>query len=245
MEDVDRAGGISAILKELSRKPGALNLDRPTVTLKTLGENIAHAEMKDSEVIHPIDAPHSERGGLAILFGNLAPDGAVVKVGAVTPSMMQHCGPARIYNSQEEACAGILNGQVQPGDVVVIRYEGPRGGPGMQEMLAPTANIVGMGLGESVALITDGRFSGGTRGACIGHVSPEAAAGGPIAALVDGDMININLVENRLDVDLSPEQIAQRLENVTPPKERVKSRWLRRYASMVTSANTGAVLTEV
>jgi len=245
MEDVDRAGGISAILKELSRKPGALNLDRPTVTLKNLGENIAHAEMKDSEVIHPIDAPHSERGGLAILFGNLAPDGAVVKVGAVTPSMMQHCGPARIYNSQEEACAGILNGQVQPGDVVVIRYEGPRGGPGMQEMLAPTANIVGMGLGESVALITDGRFSGGTRGACIGHVSPEAAAGGPIAALVNGDTIASNLLESRLDVDLSPEPIAHRLENVTPLKDRVKSRWLRRYASMVMSANTGAVLTEV
>ena len=159
--------------------------------------------------------------------------------------MMHHCGPARIYNSQEEACAGILNGQVQEGDVVVIRYEGPRGGPGMQEMLAPTANIVGMGLGEKVALITDGRFSGGTRGACIGHISPEAAAGGPIAALVDGDMISIDLVENRLDVNLSPEQIAQRLEKVTAPKERVKSRWLRRYASLVTSANTGAVLTEV
>ena len=158
---------------------------------------------------------------------------------------MHHCGPARIYNSQEDACAGFPDGQVKEGDVVVIRYEGPRGGPGMQEMLAPTANIVGMGLGEKVALITDGRFSGGTRGACIGHVSPEAAAGGPIAALVDGDMINIDLVENRLDVNLSPEQIAQRLENVTVSKERVKSRWLRRYASMVTSANTGAVLAEV
>ena len=245
MEDVDRAGGISAILKELSRKPGTLNLDRPTVTLKTLGENIADAEINDHEVIRSIDAPHSERGGLALLFGNLAPEGAVVKVGAVAPSMMQHCGPARIYNSQEEACAGILNGQVQEGDVVVIRYEGPRGGPGMQEMLAPTANIVGMGLGEKVALITDGRFSGGTRGACIGHISPEAAAGGPIAALMDGDMISIDLVENRLDVNLSPEQMAQRLEKVTPPKERVKSRWLRRYASIVTSANTGAVLAEV
>ncbi|HLL77980.1 MAG TPA: dihydroxy-acid dehydratase, partial [Ktedonobacteraceae bacterium] len=185
MEDVDRAGGISAILKELSRKPGALNLDRPTVTLKTLGENIADAEVLDSEVILPIEKPHSERGGLAILFGNLAPDGAVVKVGAVAPAMRKHSGPARIYNSQEAACAGILNGEVKSGDVVVIRYEGPRGGPGMQEMLAPTANLMGMGLGESVALITDGRFSGGTRGACICHVSPEAAAGGPIAALVD------------------------------------------------------------
>jgi dihydroxy-acid dehydratase len=245
MEDVDRAGGISAILKELSKKPGVLKLERPTVTLRTLGENIAEAEVKDAEVILSVDKPHSERGGLAVLFGNLAPDGAVVKVGAVAPAMRRHTGPARIYNSQEEACAGILNGHVQPGDVVVIRYEGPRGGPGMQEMLAPTANIMGMGLGEQVALITDGRFSGGTRGACIGHVSPEAAAGGPIAALVDGDMIHLNLEERRLDVALSPEQIEQRLRDVTPPQGRVKSSWLRRYASLVTSANTGAVLADV
>lgn len=245
MEDVDRAGGISAILKELSRNPGTLNLDRPTVTLKTLGENIAHAEVKDPEVILPADKPHSERGGLAILFGNLAPDGAVVKVAAVAPSMMRHCGPARIFNSQEEACAGILNGNVQPGDVVVIRYEGPRGGPGMQEMLAPTANIMGMGLGEKVALITDGRFSGGTRGACIGHVSPEAAAGGPIAALIDGDMINIDLLEHRLDIALSQEEIAQRLREVKSSKTPIKSSWLRRYAAMVTSANTGAVLADM
>ena len=245
MEDVDRAGGISAILHELAKKPGALNLDRPTVTLKTLGENIAEAEVRDPEVILTVEKPHSERGGLAILFGNLAPDGAVIKVGAVAPSMMKHSGPARIYDSQEAACAGILNGQVRDGDVVVIRYEGPRGGPGMQEMLAPTANIMGMGLGEKVALITDGRFSGGTRGACIGHVSPEAAANGPIAALVDGDMISIDLIERRLDVNLSPEQIAQRLEHVTPPTSRVNSRWLRRYASLVTSANTGAVLADV
>jgi dihydroxy-acid dehydratase len=242
MEDVDRAGGISAILKELSRKPGVLNLDRPTVTLRTLGENIAEAKVNDPEVIHPIEQPHSERGGLAILFGNLAPNGAVVKVAAVAPAMMKHTGPARIFNSQEEACAGILNGQVKEGDVVVIRYEGPRGGPGMQEMLAPTANIMGMGLGEKVALITDGRFSGGTRGACIGHVSPEAAAGGPIAALRDGDLIHLDLVERRLDVALSPEEIEQRLAEVEPVKGRVKSSWLRRYASLVTSANTGAVL---
>jgi dihydroxy-acid dehydratase len=245
MEDVDRAGGISAILKELSRKPGALHLDRPTVTLKTLGENIAHAQIADPEVIHSVEHPHSERGGLAILFGNLAPDGAVVKIGAVGPAMIKHCGPARIYNSQEEACAGILNGQVKEGDVVVIRYEGPRGGPGMQEMLAPTANIMGMGLGDKVALITDGRFSGGTRGACIGHVSPEAAAGGPIAALINGDLINIDLVERRLEVDLTPEEIQQRLSTVQSPKARSKSRWLRRYASLVTSANTGAVLADI
>jgi dihydroxy-acid dehydratase len=245
MEDVDRAGGISAILHELSKKPGALTLDRPTVTLKTLGENIAGAEIKDPEVILTVDKPYSERGGLAILFGNLAPDGAVIKVGAVAPSMMLHHGPARIYDSQEAAAAGILNGKVREGDVVVIRYEGPRGGPGMQEMLAPTANIMGMGLGEKVALITDGRFSGGTRGACIGHVSPEAAAKGPIAALIDGDIISIDLIERRLDVNLSPEQIAERLQHVTPPTDRINSRWLRRYATQVTSANTGAVLADV
>jgi dihydroxy-acid dehydratase len=244
MQDVDRAGGISAILKELSKKPGTLNLDRPTVTLKTIGENIADAQIMDPEVILSVENPHSERGGLAILFGNLAPDGAVVKVGAVAPAMLQHCGPARIYNSQEEASAGILNKQVQEGDVVVIRYEGPRGGPGMQEMLAPTANIMGMGLGEKVALITDGRFSGGTRGACIGHISPEAAAKGPIAALQDGDMIHIDLIEGRLEVELSPAEIEQRLSVVNVPRDRVKSAWLRRYAAMVTSANTGAVLAD-
>jgi dihydroxy-acid dehydratase len=245
MEDVDRAGGISAILHELAKKPGTLTLDRPTVTLRTLGENIAEAEIKEPEVIHPLTNPHSERGGLAILFGNLAPDGAVVKVAAVDKAMHKHVGPAKIYNSQEEACAGILNGQVKAGDVVVIRYEGPRGGPGMQEMLAPTANIMGMGLGDKVALITDGRFSGGTRGACIGHVSPEAAAGGPIAALEDGDMIHIDLIERTLNVALSPEQLAQRLANAHSSKEMVKSRWLRRYASLVTSANTGAVMADI
>ncbi|NWJ47663.1 MAG: dihydroxy-acid dehydratase [Chloroflexi bacterium] len=244
IEDVDRAGGISAILKELSRKPGTLNLDRPTVTLKTLGENIAEAEIKDTEVIRTLENPYSERGGLAVLFGNLAPDGAVIKVAAVAPSMLRHRGPARIYNSQEDACAGILNGAVQPGEVVVIRYEGPRGGPGMQEMLAPTANIMGMGLGEKVALVTDGRFSGGTRGACIGHVSPEAAAGGPIAALQDGDIINIDLIERKLEVMLTSEQLEQRLKEVKPFKKQVKSAWLRRYAAMVTSASTGAVLAD-
>ncbi|MEO7021787.1 MAG: dihydroxy-acid dehydratase [Ktedonobacteraceae bacterium] len=245
MEDVDRAGGISAILKELAKKPGALNLDRPTVTLRTLGQNIAEAEIIDPEVIHSLENPYSERGGLAVLFGNLAPDGAVVKVAAVDPAMMKHVGPAKIYNSQEDACAGILNGQIKAGDVVVIRYEGPRGGPGMQEMLAPTANIMGMGLGDKVALITDGRFSGGTRGACIGHVSPEAAAGGPIAALADGDMIHIDLIERTLNVALSPEEIAQRLTSAQSSREPVKSRWLRRYAALVTSANTGAVMADI
>ncbi len=245
MEDVGRAGGISAILKELAKKPGALDLDRPTVTLRTLGENIAEAEIKDPEVIHSLDNPYSERGGLAVLFGNLAPDGAVVKVAAVDPAMIKHVGPAKTYDSQESACAGILNGQVKAGDVVVIRYEGPRGGPGMQEMLAPTANIMGMGLGDKVALITDGRFSGGTRGACIGHVSPEAAAGGPIAALKDGDLIHIDLIERTINVELSPAEIAQRLTQAGTDKVGVKSRWLRRYASLVTSANTGAVLVDL
>ncbi|EFH83285.1 dihydroxy-acid dehydratase [Ktedonobacter racemifer] len=244
MEDVDRAGGVSAILKELSRKPGVLHLDRPTVTLKTLGENIAEASIQDGNVIHTIEQPYSERGSLAILFGNLAPSGAVVKVGAVAPSMLRHSGPARIYNSQEEASAGILNREVEPGDVVVIRYEGPRGGPGMQEMLAPTANLMGMGLGEQVALITDGRFSGATRGMCIGHISPEAAAGGPLAALVDGDRISIDLIEHHLQVDLTAEEIAQRLSEVRLRKRPVKSSWLRRYAALVTSANTGAVLAD-
>lgn len=245
MEDVDRAGGISAILKELAKKPGTLNLERPTVTLRTLGQNIAEAEIKDPEVIRPLEDPHSERGGLALLFGNLAPLGAVVKIAAVDKAMLKHVGPAKIYNTQEDACAGILNGQVKAGDVVVIRYEGPRGGPGMQEMLAPTANIMGMGLGDKVALITDGRFSGGTRGACIGHVSPEAAAGGPIAALEDGDTIHIDLVERSLNVELSEEEIIRRLEKACSPREPAKSRWLRRYASLVTSANTGAVMADI
>ena len=244
MEDIDRAGGVSAILKELSRKADVLDLDRPTVTLQTLGENIADAGILDSEVIHSLENPYSVHGSLAVLFGNLAPDGAVVKVGAVAPSMLQHSGPARIYNSQEEASAGILNGHVQPGDVVVIRYEGPRGGPGMQEMLAPTANLMGMGLGDKVALITDGRFSGATRGTCVGHISPEAAAGGPIAALLDGDIIHIDLIAHTLMIDLSEEEIQQRLSKVSPRKGRVKSSWLRRYAALVTSANTGAVLAD-
>jgi dihydroxy-acid dehydratase len=244
VEDVQRAGGVSAILKEISRRPGVLNLQQRTVTLQTLAENIAGAEITDPEVIRPLESPFSERGGLAVLFGNLAPEGAVVKSGAVDPSMLTFHGPARVYESQEEACAAILDGKVHEGDVVVIRYEGPRGGPGMQEMLAPTANIVGMGLGNSVALITDGRFSGGTRGACIGHVSPEAAAGGPIAALRDGDIIRIDIPNFALEVELSNEEMERRLREARPPARDIPSGWLRRYASLVTSANTGAVLRE-
>jgi dihydroxy-acid dehydratase len=244
VEDVQRAGGVSAILNEIGKRPGALDLSQRTVTLKTLGKDVKDARVLDHEIIRPVDDPFDERGGLAILFGNLAPEGAVVKAGAVDPSMMTFSGPARIYESQEEASAAILDGDVREGDVVVIRYEGPKGGPGMQEMLAPTANIVGMGLGTKVALITDGRFSGGTRGACIGHVSPEAAARGPIAALRNGDTIHIDIPGNRLAADLSDAEIERRLAEAKPPEREIPSRWLRRYAWLVTSANTGAVLRE-
>jgi dihydroxy-acid dehydratase len=242
MEDVDRAGGISAILNELREKSGALDLSQKTVTLKTLGENISEAQIEDEEVIRPLAKAYSDRGGLAMLFGNLAPNGSVVKTGAVDPAMLNHRGPAVIFESQEEACQGILDGKVKPGDVVVIRYEGPKGGPGMQEMLSPTANIMGMGLGDKVALITDGRFSGGTRGACIGHVSPEAAAGGAIGLLQPGDIIAINIPSRHLNVELSEAQLQQRKSKWQHPEPRVKNGWLSRYAAMVTSANTGAVL---
>ena len=242
IEDVHRAGGISAILKEISRKPGVLDLDQMTVTLKTLGENIKDAEIRDPEVIRPLENAYSERGGLSILFGNLAPDGAVVKTAGVDPEMLTHRGPARVFESMEDACSAILSGKIVPGDVVVIRYEGPKGGPGMQEMLAPTANLMGMGLGKDVALITDGRFSGGTRGACIGHVSPEAAAGGPIGLLRDGDIISIDIPNNRLDVELDELDLAVRRKAQRPLRKPIDSRFLRRYAHLVTSANTGAVL---
>ena len=242
MEDVDAAGGISAILKELSTLDGVLDLNRPTVTGKTLGENIETAVVKDRRVIRSSADPYSKTGGLAVLFGNLAPEGAVVKTGAVDPAMLVHKGPARIYESQEDAVQGILDGEVQPGDVLVIRYEGPSGGPGMPEMLSPTSAIVGMGLGDKVALITDGRFSGGTRGACIGHVSPEAAARGPIAALQPGDIITIDIPDKKLAVELSDAEIAQRLQALPPFKPRIQRGYLARYATMVTSASTGAVL---
>ena len=242
IEDLDKAGGVSAILKELTKKDGILKLDQKTVTLKTLGENIQNAEIKNQEVIHPIENPYSEKGGLVILFGNLAPLGAVVKTGAVDPEMQVHEGPAVIFDSEEEASQGILSGKIKPGDVLVIRYEGPKGGPGMQEMLAPTANIMGMGLGKSVALITDGRFSGGTRGACVGHISPEAAAGGPIALLKNGDIISIDIPHKKIEVKLSEEELNRRKAQWKLPEPKVHSKWLDKYVSMVTSANTGAVL---
>ena len=242
IQDVDDAGGISAILKELTRKPGTLDVGRMTVTTKTLGENIEGARVLNRDVIRSLDDPHSATGGLAVLFGNLAPRGAVVKVGAVDPEMMQHEGSARVYESQEEAYAGILGGKVKSGDVVVIRYEGPKGGPGMQEMLAPTSALMGMGLGSSVALITDGRFSGASRGAAVCHVSPEAAARGPIAALRDGDTVALDLVNRTLDAKLSEAEIEDRLNKLPPWESTVTSPWLRRYAHFVSSADTGAVL---
>lgn len=242
VEDVDRAGGISAILKRLADKGDVLKLDRPTVTGKTLGENIRDAVVKDPDVIRPLENPYMKTGGLAVLFGNLAPEGGVVKVAAVTPDMMRHEGPAVIFESQDEALAGILSGTVKAGDVVVIRYEGPRGGPGMQEMLSPTSAIIGRGLKDSVSLITDGRFSGATHGACIGHVSPEAAVGGPIALLRPGDRIRIDIEKRLLEVDLSEAELKARRAAWKVPEPRVKTGWLYRYSKMVTSGSQGAVL---
>jgi dihydroxy-acid dehydratase len=242
VEDVDAAGGVSAILREVSKIPNLLNLDCLTVTGKTLGENIAHAQIKDPEVIHPLENAYSQTGGLAILRGNLAPNGAVIKTAGVTKAMLTHTGPAVIFESQEDACEGILAGKVQAGDVVVIRYEGPKGGPGMQEMLSPTSYIMGAGLGESVALITDGRFSGGTRGVCIGHISPEAAVGGPIGLLQNGDIIEIDIPNNKINARLTKKELAQRKKSWKPPEPRIKTGCLAKYAALATSADTGAVL---
>ena len=242
VEDVDAAGGISAILNEVSKIDGLLNMDCLTVTGKSLGENISGAKIKNTEVIHSLEEAYSQRGGLAILKGNLAPQGGVVKTVGVAPEMLTHTGPAVIFESQEEACEGILGGKVKSGDVVVIRYEGPKGGPGMQEMLSPTSYIVGAGLGESVALITDGRFSGGTKGACIGHISPEAAVGGPIGLLKDGDIIEIDIPNNSINVKLSEGELAKRRKNWKAPAPRITKGYLAKYASMATSADTGAVL---
>ncbi|MBU2508328.1 MAG: dihydroxy-acid dehydratase [Bacteroidetes bacterium] len=241
IEDVDKAGGISAILKELSKK-NLLHMDCLTVTGKTLGENISSAEIKDENVIRTIEAPFSLKGGLAVLFGNLALDGSIIKTAAVDEKMMKFSGPAKIYESQEEAVEKIYLGDVKAGDVVVIRYEGPKGGPGMPEMLSPTSAIMGMGLGDKVALITDGRFSGGTRGACIGHVSPEAAEYGPIAALKEGDIIEIDIPNRKLEVKLSIGEIQKRLEALPKFEPKIKRGYLARYSRMVTSASKGAIL---
>jgi len=239
IEDVNRAGGIPTILKEINRHGSSgLNLDVPTVTGR-LADVVACAPEPDGDVIRPLARAFSPTGGLAVLFGNLAPKGAVVKVAGVEPDMMEFEGPARIYESQEEALQGILAGEVKDGDVVVIRYEGPRGGPGMQEMLSPTAALVGAGI--RAALITDGRFSGGTRGLCVGHVSPEAAARGPIAAIREGERIYINAKTCRIDLKVAEEEIAARLEALPPFEPKVKRGWLARYLLHVTSADTGAV----
>jgi len=242
VEDVDAAGGISAILKEISKIPNLLDTGCLTVTGKSLGQNIARAKIKNTEVIHALDNVYSKTGGLAILKGNLAPNGCVVKMAGVAPAMLGHKGPAVIFESQEESCEGILAGKVKSGDVVVIRYEGPKGGPGMQEMLSPTSYIMGAGLGESVALITDGRFSGGTRGACIGHVSPEAAVGGPIGLLKNGDIIEIDIPNNKINVKLSESELNERRKSWTPAKPKITKGCLAKYAAMATSADTGAVL---
>jgi dihydroxy-acid dehydratase len=241
MEDVDAAGGVSAILAEIS-KTGLLNTDCMTVSGVSLGERIKDAGIKNTDCIHTLNDAYSKTGGLSILHGNLAPQGCVVKSAGVDKSMLLHYGPAVIFESQEEACDGILNGKVKAGDVVVIRYEGPRGGPGMQEMLSPTSYIMGAGLGESVALITDGRFSGGTRGACIGHISPEAAVGGPIGLIKEGDVIEIDIPNHSINVKVDAAELAERKKQWTPREPSITHGYLGKYATMATSADTGAVL---
>ena len=242
IHDVHLAGGIQAIIHELAKIDGAIHGHRITVTGRSVAENAASADILNPEVIRPRDNPYSPVGGLSILYGNLAPDGAVIKVGAVDPSITRFEGTAIVFDSQEDAQKGIDDGLVQPGHVVVIRYEGPKGGPGMPEMLAPTSAIVGRGLDTQVALITDGRFSGATRGICVGHISPEAAEGGPIGWVEPGDRIVIDLAARSIDVLLSDAELDARKERFTPPDPKVKSGYLARYAKLVTSANTGGVL---
>ena len=241
MEELNEAGGIYAVMNELNKK-GLLHTDLITATGKTVGENIAGCENRNPEIIRPIDDPYSQTGGIAVLRGNIAPDSCVVKRSAVVPEMMEHEGPARVFDCEEDAIDAIKGGKIVAGDVVVIRYEGPKGGPGMREMLNPTSAIAGMGLGSSVALITDGRFSGASRGASIGHVSPEAAVGGPIALIEEGDIISINIPANKINVKVSDEELAKRKENWIPKEPKVKTGYLARYASMVTSADRGAIL---
>ena len=241
MEELNEAGGVYAVMNELSKK-GLLNTELITATGKTVGENIKDCVNRNPEVIRPIDNPYSETGGIAVLRGNIAPDSGVVKRSAVVPEMMVHEGPARVFECEEDAIAAIKGGKIVAGDVVVIRYEGPKGGPGMREMLNPTSAIAGMGLGSSVALITDGRFSGASRGASIGHISPEAAVGGPIALVEEGDIIAIDIPANTINVKVSDEVLAERRAKWQPREPKVKSGYLARYASMVTSADKGAIL---
>jgi dihydroxy-acid dehydratase len=241
IEDLDLAGGIPAVMQELS---GLLKLNAKTILGKQLGEIVREAKVKNRDVIHPLSQPYASTGGIGILFGNLAPDGSVVKSAAVAPEMLVHQGPARVFDSEEEATAAIVKSKFKSGDVLVIRYEGPKGGPGMREMLAATSLLSGMGMDKEVALITDGRFSGGTRGAAIGHVSPEAAEKGPIAALRDGDIVRINIPGHKLEVELSPKELEQRLASLPPFGPRVKTGYLKRYSDKVSSASTGAVFAD-
>ena len=241
MEQLNEAGGVYAVMHELAKK-NLLNLNCMTVTGRTVGENIEHAENRDPEVIRPIDHPYSETGGLAVLSGNIAPEGGVVKQSAVAPEMLVHEGPARVFDCEDDAIRAILGGQIRKGDVVVIRYEGPKGGPGMREMLNPTSAIAGMGLGSTVALITDGRFSGASRGASIGHISPEAAVGGPIALIEEGDIIEINIPEKTIHLRVSDEELAKRKAAWKPREPKITTGYLARYAAMVTSGSRGAVL---
>ena len=241
MEDLNEAGGVYAVMKELTKK-NLLHTDLITVTGKTIGENIESANNLNNEVIRPIDNPYSEAGGIAVLKGNIAPDTCVVKRSAVAPEMLVHEGPARVFDSEDDAIAAIYGGKIEDGDVVVIRYEGPKGGPGMREMLNPTSAIQGIGKGSTVALITDGRFSGASRGASIGHVSPEAAVGGPIALIEEGDIIQIDINNNTLNAKVSDEELKERRKKWNPKEPKIKTGYLRRYASMVSSANKGAIL---
>lgn len=241
IEDLYDAGGVYAVMNEIN-KLGLLETDLITCTGKTVGENIAGCVNKDPEVIRPVENPYSTTGGIAVLRGNLAPDSCVVKRSAVAPEMLQHSGPVKVYDCEEDAMAAIMGGEIVDGDVVVIRYEGPKGGPGMREMLNPTSAIMGRGLGSTVALITDGRFSGATRGAAIGHVSPEAAVGGPIALVENGDIIEIDIMANQINVKLSEEELEKRRAAWTPRQPRITTGYLARYASMVTSGNRGAIL---
>jgi dihydroxy-acid dehydratase len=241
MEDLNEAGGVYAVLNELAKK-NLIHTDCMTCTGKTVAENIAGCENKDPETIRPIDNPFMPNGGIAVLKGNLAPDTCVVKRSAVAPEMLKHEGPARVFDSEEEAIEAIRGGKIVPGDVVVIRYEGPKGGPGMREMLNPTSAIQGMGLGSTVALITDGRFSGATRGAAIGHVCPEAAMGGTIAFVNEGDIIAIDINNHSIELKVSDEELAERKKNWTPKEPNIKTGYAARYAHLVTSANRGAVL---
>jgi dihydroxy-acid dehydratase len=242
IEDIHRAGGVPAVLKEAARRGGIVREDALTVTGETVGGRMQGAEIKDREIIRPLENAYSAVGGLSVLFGNLAPDGAVVKTAGIQPSMRRFTGKAICFDSQDDAAAGIMEGRVKEGHFVVIRYEGPKGGPGMQEMLTPTSLIMGMGLGEKVALVTDGRFSGATRGACVGHVSPEAAEGGPIGLVQDGDAITIDVEARTLTVDVPDAELARRRETFRPRKKEVASSWLRRYAHLVTNAANGAVM---